>query len=112
MADRLIQDLHARTPRDVQEAEGRGARSVRPSLHAIHRVVSDPTIPDGGLRQAILALMPSAHTVFLSRAAAIRGQLSEHARRGRPLGKLLVELAFEGEAQAPLLTGRSALRAL
>jgi len=72
MADRLIQDLHARTTRDVQEAEWRGARSLRQSLHAIHRVLSDPMIPDGMLRQEILALMPSAHTFFPSRAAAIR----------------------------------------
>jgi hypothetical protein len=112
MADRLIQDLHARTIQDVQEAEGRGARSLRQSLHAIHRVLSDPMIPDGMLRQAILALMPSAHTFFPSRAAAIRGKLSEHARHVRPLVKLLVGVAFEGEAHAPLLTALSALRAL
>jgi hypothetical protein len=112
MADRLIQDLHARTTRDVQEAEWRGARSVRQSLHAIHRVLSDPTIPDGMFRQAILALMPSTHTFFPSRAAAIRGKLSEHARHVRPLVKLLVNLAFAGEANAPLLRAVSELRAL
>jgi hypothetical protein len=112
MADRLIQDLHARTAQEVREAEGRGARSVRQSLHAIHRVLSDPTIPDSRLRQAILALMPSAHTFFPSRAAAIRGKLSEHARHVRPLVKLLVGLGFEGEAQTPLLTGLSVLRGL
>jgi hypothetical protein len=54
MADRLIQDLHARTTQDVQEAEGRGARSLRQSLHAIHRVLSDLTIPDGMLPRAQL----------------------------------------------------------
>jgi TnpA family transposase len=112
MADRLIQDLHARTTQDVQEAEGRGARSLRQSLHAIHRVLSDLTIPDGMLRQELLALMPSAHTFFPSRAAAIRGKLSERAHHVRPLVKLLVELAFEGEAHAPLLMALSALRAL
>ena len=107
MADRLIQDLHARTTQDVQEAEGRRARSVRQSLHAIHRMLGDPTIPDGMLRQAILALMPSAHIFFPSRAAAIRGKLSEHARHVRPLVKLPVGLTFEGEAHAPLLTALS-----
>jgi hypothetical protein len=85
---------------------------VRQSLHAIHRVLNDPMIPDDRLRQAILALMPSAHMVFPSRAAAIRGKLSEHARYVRPLVKLLVELAFEGEAHAPLLMALSQLRAL
>jgi hypothetical protein len=112
MADRLIQDLHARTTQDVQEAEGRGARSVRQSLPAMHRVLSDPTIPDGRLRQALLALMPAAHMFFPSRAAAIRGPLSEQARHVRPLVKLLVGLAFEGEAHTPLLTALSRLRGL
>ena len=31
MADRLIQDLYARTTREVQKAEWRGARSLRQS---------------------------------------------------------------------------------
>ena len=112
MADRLIQDLHARTTQDVQEAEGRRARSVRQSLPAIHRMLGNPTIPDGMLRQAILALMPSAHAFFPSRAAAIRGKLSEQSRHVRPLVKLPVGLTFEGEAHAPLLTALSTLRAL
>jgi hypothetical protein len=112
MADRLIQDLHARTTQDVREAEGRGARSVHQSLRAIHRVLSDLTIPDGMLRQALLAFMPSAHTIFPNQAAAVRGKLSERARHVRPLVKLLVNLAFEGEAHAPLLRALSELRAL
>ena len=45
MADRLIQDLHARTTRDVQEAEWRGARSVRQSWHAIHRRIQSGLVP-------------------------------------------------------------------
>ena len=56
--------------------------------------------------------MPSAHTFFPSRAAAIRGKLSEHARHVRPLVKMLVDLAFEGEPHAPLLMALSELRAL
>jgi hypothetical protein len=56
--------------------------------------------------------MPSAHTLFPSRAAAIRGKFSEHARHVRPLTKMLVELAFDGEVNAPLLRALSQLRAL
>src|SRR5215471_2846316 len=78
----------------------------------MQRVLSDPTIPDGALRQALLACMPTAHTLFPSRAAAIRGQLSTHARQVRPLLKTLVGLAFEGEADAPLLLALARLRDL
>jgi TnpA family transposase len=112
MAERLIQALHARATRDVRDAERRGARTFRQALHAMQRVLSDPTIPDGALRQEILACMPAVHALFPSRAAAIRGQLSEHARQVRPLLKTLVGLAFEGEGDTPLLLALSRLRAL
>jgi len=110
MADRLIQDLHARTTQDVRDAERRGAQTLRQALRAMQRVLSDPTIPDGALRPALVACMPAAHTLFPSRAAAIRGQLSTHARQVRPLLKTLVGLAFDGEAESSLLLALARLR--
>jgi hypothetical protein len=112
MADRLIQELYARATQDVRDAERRGARTLRQSLHAMQRVLSDQTIPDGALRPALLACMPAIPMLFRSRAAAIRGQLSTHARQVRPLLKALVGLAIEGEADAPLLLALARLREL
>ncbi len=85
LADLLIQELHARAVREVRDTESRVARTYKPTLHEIRRILHDPTITDAALRRSILALMPSEHDLFPSRAAAVRWKLNEKARQGRPL---------------------------
>src|SRR5262249_59806334 len=90
--------------------EARVARSCRTTLREIRRLLHDPTLTDTALRQSILALMPSEHGLFPSRAAAIRWKLSEKPRQVRTLLKALVSLPFEGEADAPLIIALARLR--
>ena len=112
LTDRLIQALHTRATWDVRDTEWRGARTFRQALRAIGRVLSNHTIPDGALRRELLALMPSEHALFPSRAAAVRWQLCEKPRHIRPLLRALLCLAFEGEVDSPLLMALVRLREL
>ncbi len=110
LADLLIQELHARAVREVRDAESRVARRFKPTLREIRRVLHDPTITDVALRRSILALMPSEHDLFPSRAAAVRWKLNDKARQVRPLLKALLGLPFEGEEGSSLIPALSQLR--
>jgi TnpA family transposase len=112
LADLLLQELHARAVREVKDAESRVARTFKPTLREIRRVLHDPTITDGLLRQSILALMPSEYELFPSRAAAVRWKLNETARQTRPLLKALLVLPFAGEEGSSLMLAISQLRDL
>ena len=112
LADLLILELHARTVKEVREAESRVARTFKPALRAIRRLLDDPTLADETLRQSILALMPSEQEIFPSRAAGVRWKLNEKARQIRPLLKALVTLPFEGEESSPLIVALAQLRDL
>ena len=110
LADLLMLELHARAVREARDAEARVARTFKPTLREIRRVLDDPTIADVALRQTILALMPSEHDLFPSRAAAVRWTLHEKARQVRPLLKALLALPFEGEAGSSLMRALHQLR--
>jgi len=112
LVDLLILELHARTVKEVREAESRVARTFKPALRAIRRLLDDPTLADETLRQSILALMPSEQELFPSRAAGVRWKLHEKARQIRPLLKALVTLPFEGEEISPLIVALAQLRDL
>jgi TnpA family transposase len=112
LADLLIQELHARTVKEVRDAESRVARTFKPTLREIRRVLHDPAMTDTALRRTILALMPSEHDLFPSRAAAVRWKLNEKARQVRPLLKALLTLPFEGEEGSSLTLALSQLRDL
>ena len=47
LADLLIQELHARTVKEVRDAESRVARTFKPTLREIRRVLHDPAMTDG-----------------------------------------------------------------
>ena len=92
LADLLTLALHARTVTEVREAEARVARSFKPALREIRRLLDDASLSDETLRQAILDLMPSEQDLFPSRAAGVRWKLNDKARQIRPLLKALVAL--------------------
>ena len=94
LADLLIQKLHARAVREVRDAESQVARTFKPTLREIRRLLHDTTIPDVALRQSILALMPSEHDLFPSRAAGVRWKLNEKARQVRPAHRSSVRLTL------------------
>jgi len=110
LADLLIQELHARVVREVRDTEARVARTSRTTLREIRRLLHDPTLTDAALRQSILAVIPSEHTLFPSRVAAVRWQLKEQTRQVRPLLQALVVLPFEGEEGSSLIRAFSQLR--
>jgi Tn3 transposase DDE domain len=110
LADLLIQALHARVVREVRDTEARVARTSRTTLREIRRLLHDPTLTDAALRQSILAVIPSEHTLIPSRAAAVRWQLKEKTRQVRPLLQALVSLPFEGEEGSSLMRAFSQLR--
>ena len=74
LADLLMLELHARTVKEVREAEARVARTFKPALREIRRLLDDPTLSNESLRRAILALMPSEQELFPSRAAGRAGR--------------------------------------
>src|SRR5262249_12318756 len=110
LADLLMLELHARTVKEVREAESRVARTFKPTLREIRRLLDDSTLSDESLRQSILALMPSEQDLFPSRAAGVRWKLNEKARHIRPLLKALIALPFEAEATSPLMLALAHLR--
>ncbi len=112
LAELLIQELHARAVREVRDTESRVARTFKPTLRELRRVLHDPTIPDAALRQSILALMPSEYTLFPSRAAAVRWKLHEKARQVRPLLQALLVFPFAGDTGSSLIRAFSQLRAM
>jgi TnpA family transposase len=112
LADLLIQELHARAVREVRDAESRVARTFKPTLREIRRLLHDATMPDAALRQSILALMPAEPDLFPSRAAGVRWKLNEKARQVRPLLQALLILPFEGEEGSSLMLAVSQLRDL
>ena len=112
LADLLIVSLHARTLQEVREAESRVARTFKPALREIRRLLTDLAMPDAALRPAILALIPAEYDLFPSRAAGVRWQLHEKARHIRPLLKALLTLPLAGDEQAPLVHAFTQLRDL
>jgi len=112
LADLLMLELHARTVKEVREAEARVARTFKPTLREIRRLLDDSTLSNESLRRAILALMPSEQELFPSRAAGVRWKLNEKARHIRPLLKALVALPFEAEEHSPLRLALAHLRDL
>ena len=98
LADLLILELHARTVKEVRDAESRVARTFKPTLRDIRRLLDDSTLSDETLRRSILAVMPSEQELFPSRAAGVRWKLDEKARHIRPLLQALIALPFEGES--------------
>jgi TnpA family transposase len=112
LADLLIVSLHARTSSEVREAEARVARTLKPMLRDSRRLLTDSTLADAALRPALLALMPTEHDLFPSRAAGVRWQLHEQARHVRPLLKALLTLPLAGDEQAPLVRACAQLRDL
>jgi hypothetical protein len=85
LADLLMLELHARTVQEVRDAEARGARTFKPTLREIRRLLDDSTLSDETLRRSLWAGMPSEQALFPSRAAGVRWKLTEKARHIRPL---------------------------
>lgn len=85
LADLLMLELHARTVKEVRDAESRVARTFKLTRREIRRLLDDSTLSHESLRQSILALMPSEQDLFPSRAAGVRWKLNEKARQVRPL---------------------------
>jgi TnpA family transposase len=112
LADLLMLELHARTVKEVWEAEARVARTFKPTLREIRRLLDDSTLSNESLRRAILALMPSEQELFPSRAAGVRWKLNEKARHIRPLLKAFVALPFEAEEHSSLILALAHLRDL
>jgi TnpA family transposase len=112
LADLLMLELHARTVKEVREAEARVARTFKPTLREIRRLLDDSTLSNECLRRAILALIPSEQELFPSRAAGVRWKLKEKARHIRPLLKALVALPFEAEEPSPLIRALAHLQDL
>jgi hypothetical protein len=112
LADLLTMSLQARTIREVRDAEARVARTFKPTLRDMRRLLTDTTMADAALRASILALMPAEHDLFPSRAAGVRWKLNEKARHMRPLLKALLTLPFAGDEQAPLVRAFAQLRDL
>ena len=110
LADLLILALYARTVKEVREAEVRVARTFKPALREIRRLLDDSSLSNETLRQSILAVMPSEQDLFPSRAAGVRWKLNDKARQIRPLLNGLVALPFESEANAPLIEALAHLR--
>jgi TnpA family transposase len=110
LADLLMLELHARTVKEVRDAESRVARTFKPTLREIRRLLDDFTLSNESLRQSILALMPSEQDLFPSRAAGVRWKLNEKARQIRPLLKALITLPFEAEENSPLMLALAHLR--
>jgi hypothetical protein len=109
-ADLLMLELHARTVKEVRDAESRVARTFKLTLREIRRLLDDSTLSSESLRQSIVALMPSEQDLFPSRAAGVRWKLNEKERQVRPLLKALVALPFEGDEGSSLLLALRQLR--
>jgi TnpA family transposase len=110
LADLLILELHARTVKEVRDAESRVARTFKPTLREIRRLLDDSTLSDETLRRSILALMPSEQELFPSRAAGVRWKLNEKARQIRPLLQARIALPFEGAEHSPLMVALAHVR--
>jgi len=93
--DMRITDIFRQTEDKVRTSEDRSASHLRYCIEEIRCVLDDCDLSVDDVRERIRELLPDPSVTSRSTAAQVRWELSDNARRTRPLLKQIFGLEFE-----------------